>query len=55
VTEADGLRHVARTPMRGAAGGCFRRANDHLLHLLLADRAFGARSRLIVEPVEAVR
>ena len=55
VTQADGLRHVARTPVRRPARRRFQRANDHLLHLLVGDRPLGARPRLVVQPVQSLR
>ena len=55
VTEADGFRHVARTPVRRAARRRFQRANDHLLDLLVGDRALRTGSRLVVQPVQAMR
>ena len=50
VTQTDRFRHLARTPMRGAARRAFQRANDHLLHLLVRDRPSGTRPRFIVSP-----
>ena len=55
VTEADRLRHLPRTPVRGATRRGFQRANDHLLHLVVGNGALSARSRLIVEAVQALR
>ena len=55
VTQTDDLRHVARAPVGGAARRRFERADDHLFHLLVRDRSLRAGSRLIVEPVQAMR
>jgi hypothetical protein len=54
MTQADGFGHPARTPVRRAARSGFQRPNDHLLHLLVRDRAFRPGSRLVVEPVQTV-
>ena len=54
VTQADGFRHVPRTPVRRAARRRFQRANDHLLDLLVGDRPLRARPRLVVQPVQAL-
>ena len=54
VTQPDGLRHVARTPVRRPARRGFQRANHHLLDLLVGDRPLGAGPRLIVQPVQSL-
>ena len=55
VTEPDGFRHLARTPVRRAARRRFQRTDNHLLHLLVGNRALRARSRLIVETIQSMR
>ena len=52
VTQADGFRHVARTPVRRAARRGFERAYDHLLHLIIGDRALRPGSRLVIQSVQ---
>jgi hypothetical protein len=54
VTEADGFRHPARTPVRRATRRRFQRANDHAFHLRIRDAALGPWPRLIVEPVQSI-
>jgi len=41
VTEADGFRHPARTPVRRVTRRRFQRANDHVFHLRIRDAALG--------------
>jgi hypothetical protein len=54
VTETDGFRHLARTPVRGAARRRFQCTNNHVFHLRIRDRALGAGTRLIVQPIQSV-
>jgi hypothetical protein len=53
--DARSLRHMARTPVRGARGGVLQGPYDHSFDLLVLDRARSARTRLVIEPIQARR
>ena len=48
------LRHAARAPVRRVRGLCFERLCDNLLDPVIADLAWRAASRLVVEAIKAM-
>jgi len=52
--QADLARHRPGRPVRGVLGRALQRLDDHLLDLLVGDRARPSGTRLVDEAVEAV-
>src|SRR5437016_13561077 len=54
VAESGGLSHSAGAPMRGTARRAFQGANNNLLNLLVGYVRWSSRSRLFVQPGNAL-
>lgn len=55
VTEATGLGHQARTPVRGLRGPCLQSLRDQPFDITILHGAWSARPRRIHQAIEPVR